>query len=80
MTALQGYAENRRTVNAIGQPIQMMWMIIPIAVILSENRPLFAAERGTTTHLMKKYTAIPYSTPEAAGFRIKNESFWLAAK
>jgi len=80
MTALQGYAENRRTVNAIGQPIQMMWMIIPIAVILSENRPLFAAERGTTTHLMKKYTAIPYRAPEATDCRSKKGSLRLAAK
>ena len=57
----------------------MVWMINPMAVIFKENEPLFAAERGTTTHLMKKYTAIPYSTPEAAGFRSKNESLRLAA-
>jgi len=77
---LQGYAENRRIVNAIGQPTQMMWMINPIAVILKENGPLFAAERGTTIHLMKKYTATPYTAPEATGCRSKKENLRLAAK
>lgn len=76
----QAYAENRRTVKAIGQPTQMTWMINPIAVIFKENGPLFAAERGTTAHLMKKYTAIPYSTPDAAGFQNKDENLRLATK
>src|SRR5215469_11728958 len=35
--------ENRRTEREIGKPTQMTWMINPIAVILKENGPLFAA-------------------------------------
>jgi hypothetical protein len=48
----------------MGRPMQTMWMTIPIIIILNENGLLLAKDSGTTTRLMKKYTAMPYSTPD----------------
>lgn len=48
-----------RTLSAIGNPTQNMWITIPIIIIFSENGDLLAAESGMTTRCMKKYTAIP---------------------
>lgn len=50
--------------SAMGSPTQKMWMTTPITIIWKENGYLLAADKGTTTRFMKKYTATPYKTPE----------------
>ena len=46
--------ESRRTVRAMGSPIQKMWMTTPMTIPLKSNGRLGAAERGTTMRFMKK--------------------------
>src|SRR5215831_16318352 len=49
-----GHFEHRRTVRAMGSPIQKMWMTTPMTIPLKSNGRLGAAERGTTMRFMKK--------------------------
>ena len=51
--------ENRRVATAMGRPTQKMWMTTPMTIILTEKGNFTAAESGTTTRFMKKYTATP---------------------
>ena len=53
--------------------------MMPMTIIFSENENLAAAERGTTTRLMKKYTAMPYSTPERTAWHTRDGIMRLAA-
>ena len=51
--------------RAIGKPTQKMWITTPMTIIFTEKGNFVAPESGTTTRFMKKYTAIPYSTPKS---------------
>jgi hypothetical protein len=46
-----------RLIKEIGKPTQNTCMAKPTTVILKEDGALRAAERGITTHCIKKYTA-----------------------
>ena len=56
-----------------------MWMMMPITIILNEKGNFAAAESGTTTQFMKKYTATPYNAPDKMACRTKNGATRLAA-
>jgi hypothetical protein len=51
-------------VSEMGMPTQKMWIITPMSIALIENGYFVAAESGTTTRFIKKYTATPYRTPD----------------
>jgi hypothetical protein len=70
---------NRRVTNAIGRPTQKIWMTTPMSIILNEKGNFAAAESGTTTRFIKKYTAMPYSAPERTGYRARDGATRLAA-